>query len=96
MFQKILASSSEDMTQVPVTVSWDAPENAQEFMLQIQNTDYDNTIRSLEKSVTVLLPYGTFSATLCTINRCGETCQDHSNSFSTGPQPTPASNDSKS
>ena len=86
-FQEI-ASLSEDRTQVAVNVSWDSPENVQEFVLQIQSTNYNNTIRSLENSVTVLLPYGSYSATLCTINRCGETCQDHPNSFSTGPQPT--------
>ena len=73
------------MAQVPVNVSWDSPENAQEFMLQIigKNTDY---IRSLENDVTVLLPYGNYSATLCAINRCGNTCQDHPNFFSVEPQ----------
>ena len=68
--------------QVPVNVSWDTPENAQEFMLQIQGTDYNNTIRSLENSITVLLPPGTYSATLCAINRCGKTCRDYPNIFS--------------
>ena len=65
--------------QVPVNVSWNSPENAQEFMLQIRSTDYSTAIRSLESSITTLLPYGTYSATLCTINRCGKTCQDYPN-----------------
>ena len=75
---QVSASSSEDVIQVPVNVSWDSPENAQEFMLQIKNTDYNNIIHSLENSVTVLLPYyGTYSATLCAINHCGKICQDY-------------------
>lgn len=92
-FQETVALS-EDMAQVPVNVSWDSPENAQEFMLQIKNTGYKNTIRSLENSVTVLLPRGTYSATLCTINRCGKTCQDFSNIFSAEPQPISKDNTS--
>ena len=76
------ASSSEDVIQVPVNVSWDLPENAQEFMLQIKSTDYNNTIHSLENSITVLLPRGTYSATLCAMNRCGKTCRDYPNIFS--------------
>jgi hypothetical protein len=74
------------MTHVPVNVSWDSPENAQESMLQIKNTDYYNIIHSLENSVIVLLPYGTYSATLCTINRCGKTCRDYPNIFSVEPR----------
>ena len=78
------------MTQVAVNVSWNAPENAQEFMLKIQNADYTNTIRSLENSVTVLLPYGNYLATLCTINRCGKTCREYPNILiSAEPQQTP-------
>ena len=80
------------MTQVPVNVSWDSPENAQEFMLKIigKNTDYNITIRSLENNVTVLLPYyGTYSATLCAINHCGNTCWDYPNIFSAEPQQRP-------
>lgn len=77
------------MTQVLVNVSWNSPENTREFMLQIKNTAYNNTIRSLENSVTILLPYGEYSATLCAINRCGETCQDYPNIFSAEPRPRP-------
>jgi hypothetical protein len=88
---QVLANSSEEMAQVPVNVSWDSPESAQEFILQISNMDYDNIIRSLINSVTVLLPYGTYSATLCTRNRCGTTmaCRDFPNIVIAEPQPRP-------
>lgn len=88
-YSQVLVSSSKNMTQVPVNVSWDSPENAQEFMLQIMNTSYSTTVRSLESSVTVPLPYGTYSATLCAINRCGQECRDYSNIFRIEPQQPP-------
>ena len=72
--------------QVPVDVSWDSPDNAQEFMLQIMNPTYSTTIRSLESSVTVKLPCGTYSATLCAINRCGQECRDFPDIFIIEPQ----------
>jgi hypothetical protein len=81
-------ASCENEIQVPVNVSWDSPENAREFMLQFMNTSYSNTIRSLESSVTVFVPYGTYSATLCTINRCGQACRDPK-VFTAEPQPRP-------
>ena len=65
--------------QVPVDVSWDSPNNTEEFMLQIMNSDYSTTVRSVESNVTVLLPPGTYSATLCAINRCGRECRDYTN-----------------
>ena len=48
-------------------------------MLQIMNSSYSTTVRSLESSVTVQLPYGNYSATLCAINRCGQECRNYSN-----------------
>ena len=39
--------------------------------------EFNNTIRSIENSVIMLLPYGTYSATLCTVNNCGKTCKDY-------------------
>ena len=78
--------SSENVTRVPVNISWDSSENAQEFKLQINSTGYNNTIRSLENSVTTFLPRGNYSATICSINRCGETCRNYSNIFSAEPQ----------
>ena len=65
------------MVQVPVNISWDSPEDAQEFILQIYNNEFNDTMRSIENSLVVLLPYGTYSATLCTVNRCGKICQDY-------------------
>ena len=75
------------MTKVPVNVSWDSPENAQEFMLEIigENANYSTTVH-LQSSVTVFLPYGNYSATLCTVNRCGKTCLDNSTDFSVKPR----------
>jgi hypothetical protein len=88
-FDYEVLGSSENMTQVLVMFFWDLPANAQEFMLQIMNTSYSNTIRSLENNVIIPLPYGNYSATLCTINRCGQTCQDYSNIVIPEPQQRP-------
>ena len=74
--------------QVPVNVSWDSPDNAQEFTLQIMNPTYSTTIRSLESRVTVWLPYGTYSATLCATNRCGQECRDFLDIFRIAPPQT--------
>ena len=75
--------------QVPVHLSWDSPENAQEFILQIEyyiNGEYNNTFRSLENDVTVLLPYyGYYSVNICCVNCCGKACENFSMSIS-GPQ----------
>ena len=74
----MISPSCEGLTQTPVNISWDSPSN-QEFMLRIYNTDYNDTVHSFENSVIVLLPPGTYSITLCAINRCGNTCQNHPN-----------------
>lgn len=84
------------MMQVPVNVSWDSPENAQEFMLQIisKNTDFNITIGFFESNVTTFFPYyGTYNATLCSINRCGKTCQ--TKTFNIEPPPGCEGNNSK-
>ena len=61
-----------------MNISWDSPGDTEEFILQINNNmNFNNTIRSIENSVIMLLPYGTYSATLCTVNGCGKTCQDY-------------------
>ena len=67
-----------DATQRAVNISWVSRDNAQNYTLTISNptNGYTSTIHSLENTVTVLLPYGTYSANLCAINRCGSDCRD--------------------
>lgn len=66
-------------TAVSVNMFWNFPENTEEFILQLKSMNYNTTVYSTVNKTTVLLPRGMYLATLCTKNRCGQSCQNYSN-----------------
>ena len=85
---KAIQLHGEETEQVLVRFSWIPSKYAQKYILELNNSEAElvDSIWSLESSVTLLLPYGDYSATLCVVNRCGRACSNHSMSI---PRPTP-------
>ena len=69
----------EEGTAILVNMFWNFPENTEEFILQLKSMNYNTTVYSLVNNITVSLPRGTYSVTLWTRNRCGQSHPYYSN-----------------
>lgn len=76
----------EEREEVLVHFSWAPSNNVQEYTLQLNN---NAVVRSLETNLTLLLPYGNYSTTLCTVNRCGKAACNNQPVFIPMPTVTP-------